>query len=138
MINNVSPAFLECESSLKLIFFGGKGGVGKTTCACATALQWAEGKPDKQFLLVSTDPAHSLHNALADLTLPKNLEVRELDAAASLHDFKAKHDQVLKEIAERGTFLDDEDLQGLMDLSLPGMDELAAYLEIADWLQQDI
>ncbi|MEI7869686.1 MAG: ArsA family ATPase [Candidatus Methylumidiphilus sp.] len=137
MIKKVSPAFLDCESSLKLIFFGGKGGVGKTTCACATALQLAEGKPDKQFLLVSTDPAHSLRGAFADLTLPNNLEILELDAAVSLHDFKAKHDQVLKEIGERGTFLDDEDLQGLMDLSLPGMDELAAYLEIADWLQQD-
>jgi arsenite-transporting ATPase len=136
MINHVAPTFLENGSSLKLIFFGGKGGVGKTTCACATALQLAERQPNLPYLLVSTDPAHSLYDTLANFTLPENLEVRELNAAASLHDFKARHDQVLKEIAERGTFLDNEDLQGLMDLSLPGMDELAAYLEIADWLKQ--
>ncbi len=136
MINHEEPSFLESSSSEKLIFFGGKGGVGKTTCACATALTLSERHPEHQYLLISTDPAHSLWDTFADLTLPENLEVRELDASASLHNFKAKHEQMLKEIGERGTFLDNEDLQGIMDLSLPGMDELAAYLEIADWLQQ--
>lgn len=135
MINDACPSFLNVDSSLKLIFFGGKGGVGKTTCACATALQLASCHPGGKYLLVSTDPAHCLRVALADLELPENLEVRELDAPASLRDFKAKHDHILKEIARRGTFLDDEDLQNLMDLSLPGMDEVAAYLEIADWIQ---
>lgn len=135
MINDATPDFLKNGSTLKLILFGGKGGVGKTTCACATALDLASEYTDKRFLLVSTDPAHCLHNAFADLILPSNLEIRELDAAASMRDFKVKHDQSLKEIAKRGTFLDDVDIQNLLDLSLPGMDELAAYLEIADMLQ---
>ena len=136
MMDNVLPAFLKDDLSLKLIFFGGKGGVGKTTCACATALKLSLGQPDKPYLLVSTDPAHSLCDSLAGLILPKNLEVLELDAVASLNKFKRRHEKVLEEIAERGTFLDEEDLQSLMDLSLPGMDELSAYLEIAEWLQQ--
>lgn len=40
-----------------VLFFGGKGGVGKTTCASATAL--AASRRGKRVLLVSTDPAHS-------------------------------------------------------------------------------
>jgi len=133
----IYPEFLQA-SLLRLVFFGGKGGVGKSTCASATALKLAQEQPQHLFLLVSTDPAHSLKNILSNLVLPKNLEVRELNAAASLHEFKMRHDALLKEIANRGTFLDPNDIQGLMDAALPGMDELAAYLEIAEWIQQDI
>jgi arsenite-transporting ATPase len=42
----------------RVLFVGGKGGVGKTTCASALALAAADS--DKRCLLVSTDPAHSL------------------------------------------------------------------------------
>ena len=41
----------------RILFFGGKGGVGKTTCASAMAL--AASRAGKRVLLVSTDPAHS-------------------------------------------------------------------------------
>jgi arsenite-transporting ATPase len=41
----------------KILFFGGKGGVGKTTCASAVAL--AASRQGRRVLLVSTDPAHS-------------------------------------------------------------------------------
>jgi len=46
----------------KFLFFGGKGGVGKTTMAAATAIRAA----DLGFntLLVSTDPAHSVSDSL--------------------------------------------------------------------------
>ena len=49
------------EPALKLILFGGKGGVGKTTCACSTALYLAE---HYKTLVFSTDPAHSLADSL--------------------------------------------------------------------------
>ncbi|MBK5257761.1 MAG: ArsA family ATPase [Vicinamibacteria bacterium] len=44
-------------SDRKILFFGGKGGVGKTTCAAAVAL--SASRRGKRVLLVSTDPAHS-------------------------------------------------------------------------------
>src|SRR5690554_2269816 len=42
----------------KLVFFGGKGGVGKTTSSAAFAFYCS--KNGEKTLLVSTDPAHSL------------------------------------------------------------------------------
>ena len=41
----------------QVVFFGGKGGVGKTTCSAAFAL--AASRAGRRVLLVSTDPAHS-------------------------------------------------------------------------------
>src|SRR5438093_2416429 len=41
----------------QVVFFGGKGGVGKTTCSSAFALAASRG--GRRVLLVSTDPAHS-------------------------------------------------------------------------------
>ncbi|PLR95513.1 arsenical pump-driving ATPase [Bacillus sp. T33-2] len=46
----------------KFLFFTGKGGVGKTSTACATAVSLAE--EGKQVLLVSTDPASNLQDVL--------------------------------------------------------------------------
>jgi arsenite-transporting ATPase len=46
----------------RILFFTGKGGVGKTSLACATALALAES--GKRILLVSTDPASNLDEVL--------------------------------------------------------------------------
>jgi arsenite-transporting ATPase len=124
------PAFLQHDPD-HLLLFGGKGGVGKTTCAVATALYLAGCAPDREHLLVSTDPAHSLEDGLAGVTRPPNLQVRELDARASLRRFKDAHGEHLRRIAERGTFLDNDDIGRFLDLSLPGLDELMAFLELA-------
>ncbi|MBU1205731.1 MAG: ArsA family ATPase [Proteobacteria bacterium] len=128
------PYFLS-NTDLQLILFGGKGGVGKTTCATATALHLARIFPEHSFLLVSTDPAHSLADSLAGFPPPDNLKILEFDAQESLEAFKAEHNQKLREIASRGTFLDDEDINQFLDLSLPGMDELLAFLEISSWVE---
>jgi arsenite-transporting ATPase len=126
------PSFLAGQG-LKLLLFGGKGGVGKTSCATATALQLARASPASAFLLVSTDPAHSVLDCLAGSTPPLNLQVTELDAQACLAAFKGQHGPKLYAIASRGTFLDHYDISRFLDLSLPGLDELMAWLEIAAW-----
>jgi arsenite-transporting ATPase len=128
-----APSFL-ADQELRLLLFGGKGGVGKTSCATATALQLARDSPGKAFLLVSTDPAHSVMDSLAGSMPPPNLQVTELDAQACLAAFKDRHGSKLHAIASRGTFLDHDDISRFLDLSLPGLDELMASLEIAGWV----
>jgi arsenite/tail-anchored protein-transporting ATPase len=130
------PSFLE-DHGLRLLLFGGKGGVGKTSCAAATALRLANHSPQAKFLLVSTDPAHSLGDSLAGALPPPNLQINELNAQECLTAFKQKHGWKLAAIASRGTFLDEGDIHRLMDLSLPGLDELMALLEISRWVQAD-
>jgi arsenite-transporting ATPase len=46
----------------RILFFTGKGGVGKTSIACATAVRLADA--GKRVLLVSTDPASNLDEVL--------------------------------------------------------------------------
>jgi arsenite-transporting ATPase len=123
------------DPGLRLLFFGGKGGVGKTTCATAAALHLAQRLSHTSFLLVSTDPAHSLLDSMAGFSLPGNVKTVELDAQACLATFKEKHDEKFREIASRGTFLDDDDISQFLNLSLPGLDELVAFFEISRWTE---
>ncbi len=133
--SGTTPFFLS-EAGLRLLLFGGKGGVGKTTASAATALECAHRYPESSLLLVSTDPAHSLFDSFAGATIPTNLQILELDSRACLHAFQEKNRQRLTEIAARGTFLDADDINRFLELSLPGMDELMAFLEISTWIRE--
>lgn len=59
MFQSFDPKMIE---NTKFIFFTGKGGVGKTSTACATAVTFAD--EGKKVLLVSTDPASNLQDVL--------------------------------------------------------------------------
>lgn len=136
MNSAAAPKFLY-DDALRLLFFGGKGGVGKTTCACAAALHLAQSHPDRSFLLVSTDPAHSLVDCFSGSIPPVNLTIKEIDPQACLARFKELHEDHLRTIATRGTFLDQSDITKLVDLSMPGLDETMALLEIVAWVKED-
>src|SRR5215204_1242386 len=137
---------MENENDLfypRYLFFGGKGGVGKTTAASATALFLLNKlKRNDSILLFSTDPAHSLSDSL-DIKIGNRLvEVKqlrgarliayEMDASLALERFRAAHGKVLAEIAERGTLLDEDDINELLSLSLPGLDEVMSLFELSE------
>jgi arsenite-transporting ATPase len=127
------PAFFD-QPGLQLLLFGGKGGVGKTTCATAAALRLSALAPSRSLLLVSTDPAHSVRDSLAGHVPPGNLEVMEFDPQPSIARFREQNGPTLREIAAAGTLLDDEDIHRFLSLALPGLDELMAFFEIASWV----
>jgi arsenite-transporting ATPase len=127
----------------RYLFFGGKGGVGKTTAASATALFLLHNsKRNDSILLFSTDPAHSLSDSLETKVGNRLVEVKafrgaklfayEMDASLALERFRAAHGEVLAEIAQRGTLLDEDDINQLLNLSLPGLDEVMSLFELSE------
>ncbi len=149
----VTAASLVSATALdaRWLLFGGKGGVGKTTCSAAVALDLARVHPRDGFLLLSTDPAHSVGDALgarvsdrarAVAGAPSNLDVREIDAAAGFERFRTRYidtvDAVFDGLArgadtggERSTFRE------LIDLAPPGVDEVMAIADVAELLTKE-
>jgi arsenite/tail-anchored protein-transporting ATPase len=128
----------------QLALFSGKGGVGKTTSACAFARFWGQQFPAQRILLLSTDPAHSLADVLQVSVgstarplgdLP-NLAVRALDAQALLEAFRGQYGEILELLVERGSFVAGDDLSPVWDMGWPGLDELMALLEIERILRE--
>ena len=135
---NKEPGFF--SDDLKLIFFGGKGGVGKTTCAAATALHLSE--RGRKTLILSTDPAHSLSDSFGihignKITpLKDNLYGLEIDSRELLKEFMKENEITITEIIDRGTYLDADDILKMLSLSLPGMDEYMAILKIRELMKE--
>src|SRR5688572_7033771 len=125
------------DASQTYLFFGGKGGTGKTTCAAAAAIALAEA--GRRLLVASTDPAHSLGDVLGQKLSARpsrvavrrgNLHACELDADRALSRWLRARRSALATIVERGTILERRDIDPFLNLSLPGVDELLGLLEI--------
>ena len=130
------------EDALKLILFGGKGGVGKTTCASSAGLYLA--KEGFKTLVISTDPAHSLSDSLGQkigdqikgVEGVKNLSVLEVNAQKALSQFKVKYEAQIKKIFDTSTYLDQEDIDSIFALPIPGIDEVMGFKTIVDLIEE--
>ncbi len=125
---------LTLASARRMLFFGGKGGVGKTTVASAVALDQA--RKGRRVLLVSTDPAHSLGHLWQQAIGPEpralatNLRAVEIDPAATVDAHLAQVGQALRRLMP-------SHLEGEVDRHLalardaPGMHEAAMLERVA-------
>lgn len=114
----------------RILFFGGKGGVGKTTCASAMAL--AAAKQGKRVLLVSTDPAHSTSDIFERPFSKEETEIYpglvgiEVDA-----DYEARRyiDTVKEQIARlfSPSILKEAQRQIELVSTMPGVEEVALF-----------
>jgi arsenite-transporting ATPase len=134
------------DSLSRLTLVAGKGGVGKTTCAAALALRATE--RGGRVLLLSTDPAGTLGEALgvqlgsdpAAVAISAaragsragSLDAFQLDAAAERRRFLDRWRDTIITIIDRGTYLDRDDVTGLVDAALPGADEVFAVLRLGE------
>jgi arsenite-transporting ATPase len=117
---------------LRILLFTGKGGVGKTTLAAATAVRLAGS--GRKALVVSTDPAHSLADAFG---VPLGTDPSEVDTSlfAAHVDSRTLVDRSWQDLRGQlravlaGAGLDELDAEELT--VLPGVDELLALTEVA-------
>ena len=150
----IKPLDLFDRRTARLVLFGGKGGVGKTTCAAATAVSLAEQTEDS-VLLLSTDPAHSLTDVFGQpvgdepVRLaggPANLRIREIDARRELNRIRARYTRNVDALFDRlagqrsstvhvDASHDREAMHGLIELAPPGMDELASVIDVVDAIE---
>jgi arsenite-transporting ATPase len=136
LLNNMEKMmmkFLQLPS--RFLFFTGKGGVGKTSIACATAIQLAEA--GKRVLLVSTDPASNvgqvfgvdIGNRVTPIPAVPRLSALEIDPEAAASAYR---ERLVGPV--RGVLPDDvvkgieESLSGACTTEIAAFDEFTALL----------
>ena len=124
----------------RLLLFGGKGGVGKTTTSCATAVWLADA--GLRVRLVSSDPAHSTSDSL-DVTLgPAPTEVEGVPGLYGLEmDPEAKLSNLLPKVGEAMNNMGSGGMGGLGGLSMmldptakEEMEEMKSDIKTADMI----
>src|SRR5438046_7034752 len=103
------PSFIAGKKNLKYLLFGGKGGVGKTAIAGATAHYLSE-KIERKTLISSTNPVHSLSSLFGQdlwkkgtqrIQGTKNLYANEIDISSTIESYKGKNKERLVQFLKR-------------------------------------
>jgi arsenite-transporting ATPase len=124
----------------KVLFFGGKGGVGKTTSAAATALQAS--RTGKRVLLVSTDPAHNTSDILGRPIGPTivevlpNLHALEVDAAQESARYVEEVKERIKALFGHA-ILKEANRQIDLAASMPAAEEVALFDRIGALIRDE-
>jgi len=116
---------------MRVLLFTGKGGVGKTTIAAATAVRSAES--GLRTLVMSTDPAHSLGDSFDEeigsvpTQLSDRLWAQQIDAQERLEDnWREIQDYIIQLMNWAGT----ETIQAEELTVLPGLDEIFSLIDV--------
>jgi arsenite-transporting ATPase len=142
-ITQTTQQFILAHQQMKYIFFGGKGGVGKTVMAGAAAL-WIAGQ-GKRTLLASTNPVHSLSSLLdqnvfgapTPVTGAPNLEAYEIDTKETIEKSKVELTQKIEwflKYADIKTKADEFVESATMN---PAFEESAMFENMIDLMFQD-
>ncbi|HGV2948260.1 TPA: TRC40/GET3/ArsA family transport-energizing ATPase, partial [Escherichia coli] len=123
------------------LFFTGKGGVGKTSISCATAIHLAE--QGKRVLLVSTDPAsnvgqvfnQTIGNAITPVTAVPGLSALEIDPQQAAEQYRARIvDPIKGLLPEEVVNSIREQLSGACTTEIAAFDEFTGLLTDASLL----
>ncbi len=124
---------------MKILFYAGKGGVGKSTMAAATARQLSR---HHRVLAVSLDPAHNLgdifHASLKDgeKRLTENLHLREVDLKKLSRDYLEREVTVLTDTYKYLQVLNLDRYFSILKYS-PGIEEYALLTSIEKTVRED-
>jgi len=142
----VTLADLLDKDSLRFLLFGGKGGVGKTSCAAATGLWAAE--HGRETLVISTDPAHSLGDSF-DQNLSGG-DVKPIQGVRNLYGLEINPQKALaelqmaqqREMAQAPPGMDSAMMglvgpEGLVDMAVPGLDEALAFSKVLEFVHRE-
>lgn len=122
---------------MRIILYTGKGGVGKTSVAAATALKSA--KQGMKTLVVSTDPAHSLGDSVdmklssEPVEITKNLWAQEIDAT---HEVEEGWGKVQNYLTELFTSKSIKDITTQELTVFPGMEDLLSLFRILKYYKE--
>jgi arsenite-transporting ATPase len=117
------------------LFFTGKGGVGKTSISCATAIKLAES--EKKVLLVSTDPAsnvgqvfsQTIGNTITPISTVPNLSAIEIDPQAAAEEYRKKIIDPIKDSLPAAVIQSiTEQLSGACTTEIAAFDEFTGLL----------
>ncbi|CAD8111751.1 unnamed protein product [Paramecium primaurelia] len=118
------------NSSLKWIFVGGKGGVGKTTTSSSLATLFA--KNGKKTIIISTDPAHNLSDCFDQKIGSQPTQIKGIDNLSAMEIDPTVDPDKLKLPTLQG-FMNDQATKSLLSeliSSVPGIDEAMSFAEL--------